>query len=232
MKNILIIDDQPAILQQLKEILSERSDLVIDTAEDESSARALMDAKHYDIALVDIELAKTAKGRLAGLGLQRDLRQKRCITLIVSGTADDTLKSVAAYLSGYDFVSKPVNPIDLLNKVEHALKWAEEQSHTTEQDPNGWPKELATDPNNRFQLTWKGKRVNLTLTQHGLVDRLARCPGKLVSNRDLIHILKSAQGTGALATHFTNIRKAFRDVDMDFNGIQSIPSQGYLWKTD
>lgn len=232
MKSVLIIDDQPAILQQLKEILSERSDLVIDTAEDEGSARALMDAKHYDIALVDIELAKTAKGRLAGLGLQRDLRQKRCITLIVSGTADDTLKSVAAYLSGYDFVSKPVNTIDLLNKVEHALKWAEDQTRTAEPKSDGWPDGLETDPHNRIQLKWKGKPVSLTLTERSLVDRLARTAGKLVPTRELTTLLKSAQAGSALATHFSNIRQAFRDVDKDFNGIQSIPSQGYLWKAD
>lgn len=227
--NVLIVDDHTEIQQQLKDILCEMSGLEIDTAGDEESARALMASKRYKIALIDIELAPTAKGKLAGLGLQRDLKQSGCITLLVSGTADDTLKSVAAYLSGYDFVGKPVNPIDLLNKVEHALKWAEDQNN--EPDHEDWPEGLETDPNDRLQLEWKGRRVNLTLTQRSLVDRLARTPGKLVVYRDLTAILKSAQGSSALATHFSNIRQAFRDVDEHFNAIQSIPRQGYLWKT-
>lgn len=225
---VLIVDDEPDIQQQLKEILEEIPDLEIDTAGDEETARALIAAKNYDIALLDINLAPTARGRLAGLGLQRDLQETGCITLFVSGTADDTLKSVAVIYNRYDFVSKPVTALDLITKVENALAWTREQDK--EASPLEWPEGLATDPNDRIKLFWKGKRVSLTLTERSLVDRLARTPGVTVPYGDLTNILKSAQGKPALATHFSNIRKAFCDIDQNWNEIQAIARQGYRWK--
>lgn len=231
MKNlVLIVDDEPDIRQQLKDILEEIPGLEIDTAGDERSARALIAAKRYDIALLDINLAPTAKGQFAGLGLQRDLQQTGCITLFVSGTADDTLKSIAVYFNRYDFVSKPVTPLDLITKVENALTWTKERD--TESSPIDWPKGLQVDPNDRMQLLWMGKRVNLTLTQRSLVDRLARTPGATVPYRDLTAILRSAQGKSALATHFSNIRKAFCDIDQNWNEIQAVARQGYRWKVE
>lgn len=115
---------------------------------------------------------------IAGLGLQRDLQETGCITLFVSGTADDTLKSVAVIYNRYDFVSKPVIALDLITKVENALAWTKERDK--EAGPLDWPEGLETDPNDRIKLFWKGKRVSLTLTQRSLVDRLARTPGVTV----------------------------------------------------
>lgn len=225
---VLIVDDEPDIQQQLKDILAEIPGLEIDTAGDEEAARALIAAKHYDIALLDINLAPTARGRFAGLGLQRDLQETGCITLFVSGTADDTLKSIAVIYNRYDFVSKPVIPLDLISKVENALTWTKERDR--EASPIDWPNGLEVDPNDRMQLFWKGQRVNLTLTQRSLVDRLARTPGVTVPYRDLTAILKSAQGSSALATHFSNIRRAFCDIDQNWNEIEAVARQGYRWK--
>lgn len=232
MRHVLIVDDSLIIQKQLEELLKEVSDIAVDCASDERRARELIDANRYDLALVDIELGSGVKAKLAGLGLTTQLTAKGCIVLVVSGTADDTLKGVAAYLSGYDFVSKPINPIDLINKVEHALHWAGTKHLNDDPLHHAWPMGLERDSLNPMKLRWKGKAVNLTLTQLSMVHMLAESADKVVDNRALAGIMKTGQGTGALATHISNIRKAFREsADENFDEIHYEPGKGYCWKT-
>ena len=50
-KKILIVDDEPDILETLEEILEECD---LDTAPDFDAAKELLDRKHYDAAILDI----------------------------------------------------------------------------------------------------------------------------------------------------------------------------------
>lgn len=228
MRHVLVVEDDESMLNKLTNLLREVKDLQIDCARDEASARRLMSTNKYQIALVDIELGPGPKDRFAGLAITRDLVNQGCIPLVVSGTGDDTLKGVAATLSGYDFVSKPVNDLDLVHKVEHALEWAE--SKQTNSEPGTWPDGLTEAPDNPLKIFWKENPVGLTVTQLTLVRCLAKTPGEMVENTVLCRALKSGNSAPALASHFTNIRKKFRDIDQSFVQIVNVPGKGYLWK--
>lgn len=227
MRRVLIVEDDSVMLNRLVSLLKEVEDLEIDQAPDEATARACMANRKYQIALVDIELGPSVKDRYVGMAITSELSNQGCIPLIVSGTGDDTLKGVAATLWGYDFVSKPFNDQDLLNKVVHALDWAEIKRANL--GPQTWPDGLKEAPDDPTKMFWKDKPLGLTVTELTLTRRLAKSPGVMVPYPTLQKLLKSGNSPAALASHFTNIRKKFRETDTTFSHLVNA-GQGYIWK--
>ncbi len=227
MRHVLIVEDDEMMLNKLASLLGEVPDLEIDKAHDEASARTFMAHKKYQIALVDIELGSGVQDRYAGMAITSELRLQGCIPLVVSGTGDDTLKGVAATLGGYDFVSKPFIEQDLLNKVLHALEWAAIKQMN--QEPKTWPDGLTEAPDDPTKMFWKGKPLGLTVTELTLTRKLAKSPGVVIEYKGLQKSLKSGNSPSALSSHFTNIRKKFREVDPTFSHLVNA-GQGYIWK--
>lgn len=228
MRRVLVVEDEEAMLNKLTSLLREVEDLEIDTARDEASALRLIEANRYQIALVDMELGPGVKERYAGIVVMSALVHQGCIPLVVSGTGDDTLKGVTTKLSGYDYVSKPFNDGELLNKVEHALDWADQKGKGL--GPRTWPTGLTEAKDNPLEMFWKNKPLGLTVSELTLVRALAKSPGETIENEKLRKLLKTGNSPSALSSHFTNIRKRFREIDGSFNHISNTPGKGYCWK--
>jgi len=85
----------------------------------------------------------------------------------------------------------------------------------------------------RHSCTWKGKHVNLTVTEFLLVRALAARPGH-VKNRD--QLLDSAYGESiyvddrTIDSHVKRLRKKFKEVDADFSHIETLYGVGYRYK--
>lgn len=229
MPRILIIEDDGDTVRRYKELLSQISDLEIDTAMTTDQARRMMSSHQYQLALVDIDLGPGMGGKYAGLSLLHDLKDHGCTALVVSGTEEDNLQDVSIELDAYDFVSKPINESGFINKVNHALAF-----HGSVANPNrgksAWPEGLKEDPVTKTTLLWRNKPVNLSLTELSIVRCLVSQPGHVVDHKTLATAMKSAASPAALATHFTNIRRKFRDIDASFDHITPEPGKGYYWK--
>jgi len=217
MRNVLIVEDEAVMRSELRGILKEVPDIKVDEAPDAKTARQLMSLTKYEIALVDIKLGPGVMDQFAGMQIIGELREQGCIPLIVSGTGDDTLRGVTATMWGYDFLNKPVVPVDLLNKVNSALDLAA-RKHTGKESEN-WPLGLTE------------KSVNLSLIGYRLVCKLADSPGKVVTNAALIKAMKSGNSASALASHLSTVRGRFREVDKEFGHIKS-KGGGYCWTSE
>jgi two-component system response regulator ChvI len=97
--------------------------------------------------------------------------------------------------------------------------------------------ELAVDVHSHL-VTWKGARVELTLTEFEIIHRLAIRTGSDVSYRelyDLVHGEGFVAGEGAegyranVRTMIKRIRQKFRNVDETFDEIRNYPGFGYRW---
>lgn len=85
---------------------------------------------------------------------------------------------------------------------------------------------------------WKGRRVELSLTEFRIVSRLARAGGQDVSHRELYDIIKGEgfmSGTGTdgyrcnVRAAVKRIRQKFRLADPAFAAIRSYHGFGYRW---
>ena len=80
---------------------------------------------------------------------------------------------------------------------------------------------------------WKGKAVQLTVTEFLLVKALALRPG-MVKNRD--QLIDAAYGENiyvddrTIDSHVKRIRRKFRQTDEDFDQIETLYGIGYRYK--
>ena len=92
--------------------------------------------------------------------------------------------------------------------------------------------ELVLDPS-RHQCTWKGKEVHLTVTEFLLLKSLAERPGH-VKNRD--QLMDAAYGETiyvddrTIDSHIKRVRRKFREVDGEFEQIETLYGIGYRYR--
>jgi DNA-binding response OmpR family regulator len=117
-----------------------------------------------------------------------------------------------------------------MNKVEHALEWAASAERAPVEAERAWPTGLEPDPSRYFGVRWKGRPVRLTLTQLRLVHCLSSQPGIAVEYSKLAKQLDSTTSHRAIATHLSEARQRFTEIDPSFDAIDSAPGKGYVWK--
>lgn len=117
-KRILIVDDDRASCQLLRELFRSRG-WQAETAQTPERALEIASGEKFDLMLIDINL----ESEISGIDLLRRLREGQPIILMTGyGTLDTT---VAASREGaWDIVSKPFKPPDLLALIERALERA------------------------------------------------------------------------------------------------------------
>ncbi len=121
---ILVVDDDPALLQSLTEILQAEGYEVTTAADGEAAVLFLKD-QPFDLVLSDLALPG-----LDGLELLKYLgrEQPGCPCIIITGYGTITNAVTAMRQGAYDYFTKPVDPTELRLVVaraleHHHLKW-------------------------------------------------------------------------------------------------------------
>lgn len=232
MYRIAIVEDVAIESERLKGLICESFDAEVLQAFTTAEAEELLGRETLDLVVMDIELGTGPKNRYAGLRLLSDMRDKPWPTIVVSGMPESNLRGLALTLHAYEFVAKPVDDQDFVHKVEHALNWDRGDPGQDLFGADGWPKGLEPDPDKKNKLRWKGKPVQLTITELSIIQCLIEQPGTVVGYKRLLPNLSSTANVKALATHVSGARRAFREVDPQFDLIANEPGKGYVWKIE
>lgn len=115
---ILLVDDELAILQMMTAVLRKEGFSKIDTAADGRSAVAACAAKTYDIVLLDVMLPDRS-----GIEIAPDIRRttNAPILFLTARTSDyDKLSGFA--VGGDDYIVKPFNPIEVVARMRAQLR--------------------------------------------------------------------------------------------------------------
>lgn len=232
MYRIAIIEDVAIESERLKALICQSFDAEVLQAFTKAEAEELLSREVLDLVVMDIELGMGPKDRYAGLGLLSEMRDKPWPTIVVSGVAEGNLRGLALTLHAYEFVAKPVDDQDFVHKVEHALNWDRGDPGKDLFGADGWPKGLEPDPDRKNKLRWKGKLVKLTMTELNIIQCLIEQPGAVVGYKRLLLNLSSTANVRALATHVSGARRAFREVDPQFDHLDNEPGKGYVWKIE
>ena len=116
--NILIIDDEDAILESLETLL-ELEQYEVSTASDGASGIAALDSKSFDLVLLDLMLPDRS-----GLDVLEDVRSRDRETPIVMLTAYGSIETAvqAIRLGATDFFTKPWNNEKLLLEIDQTIQ--------------------------------------------------------------------------------------------------------------
>jgi two-component system, OmpR family, KDP operon response regulator KdpE len=176
MSRVLVVDDEAPIRRALGINLRARG-YDVDLAESGEEALDLAARHHPDVVVLDLGLPG-----IDGVEVIQGLRGWSAVPIVVLSARDAEAAKVAALDAGADdYVTKPFGMNELLARLRAAVRRA------TPGDGD------ATVETPDFSLDFSAKRVHgrggeirLTPTEWHLVEVLARNPGKLVSQRQLL----------------------------------------------
>jgi DNA-binding NtrC family response regulator len=116
---VLVVDDDPALLQALPEALRLRmSGVTVDTADSAAAALDRIAGRDYDAIVTDIKMPG-----MDGLALLTEIRTRRPDTpiLMITGHGDHTLAIQALRGGAYDFVHKPIDRDQIVGSLHRAM---------------------------------------------------------------------------------------------------------------
>src|SRR5881409_2916314 len=128
---VLIVDDDPALLQALPETLRLRmGEVTVDTADSGAAALDRIAARDYDAIVTDIKMPGTD-----GLTLLAAIRARRpdTHTLMITGHGEHALAIHALRGGAYDFIQKPIDRDYLVASLRRAIQVGELSRRVKEQ---------------------------------------------------------------------------------------------------
>jgi len=119
MKRILIVDDEPGILEVLRTLL-ETEDREIVAANNGEEATKNLTNREFDLMITDIRMTPVSGMDL--LRSARDIRPDMAVIMLTAfGTVDTAVE--AMQLGAFDYIHKPFKAAELLAIVQRALEY-------------------------------------------------------------------------------------------------------------
>ncbi|MBW1739589.1 MAG: sigma-54-dependent Fis family transcriptional regulator [Deltaproteobacteria bacterium] len=119
MQKILIVDDDPEILEVIADILREKG-YDVGTAEDGAKAIKCIDAEFYDLVITDLKMPE-----IDGMMLLRHVVDQSpdtvCIILTGYGTIESAVEAIKT--GAFHYITKPIKSGEMLMVVETALRY-------------------------------------------------------------------------------------------------------------
>ncbi len=173
---ILIIEDEPALLRGLKDTFTSKGHEVL-TASDGPSGLSLALEKSPDLILLDIMLP-----RMNGYEICRALRHEGLempiLMLTAKGQEEDII--LGLNLGADDYVTKPFRIRELVARANAFLRRAKSQKSSIIIFGDF---ELNLTSRKLFQ---KGKEIDLTAKEWGLLSYFATRPGRALTRNDVL----------------------------------------------
>ncbi|MDE1174842.1 MAG: response regulator transcription factor [Parvibaculaceae bacterium] len=230
MPTIALVDDDRNILVSVS-IALEAEGYHVQTYNDGAAALAGLSANPPDMAVFDIKMP-----RMDGIELLRRLRQKSELPVIFLTSKDDEIDELFGLKMGADdYIRKPFSQRLLVERVKAVLRRSQPKAEGVPVEPGVGAVErgkLRLDPE-RHSCTWDEKSVVLTVTEFLILQALAQRPGYVKSRDSLMDAAYDDQvyvDDRTIDSHIKRLRKKFKEVDTDFDMIETLYGVGYRYK--
>jgi two-component system response regulator ChvI len=227
---IALVDDDKNILTSVSIALQSEGFATRIYSDGESALKALVE-NPPDLAVLDIKMP-----RMDGMELLRRLREKSPVPVIFLTSKDDEIDEALGLAMGADdYISKPFSQRLLIARIRAILRRSSIAADDAESDFDEDIPERITrgrlemDPA-RHKVSWNGHAVTLTVTEFMILDSLAQRPG-IVKSRD--QLMDTAYTDDVyvddrtIDSHIKRLRRKFRQVDGEFNAIETLYGVGY-----
>jgi two-component system, OmpR family, response regulator ChvI len=228
-QTIALVDDDRNILTSVAMTLESEGFVVRSFADGAEALRGLA-AQPVDLAILDIKMP-----RMDGMELLERLRKTSDLPVIFLTSKDDEVDELMGLRMGADdYIKKPFSQRLLIERIKALLRRkslgkADPAAPSPEVIQRG---ELLLDPA-RHVCSWAKKNVDLTVTEFLLLKALAQRPGH-VKSRD--QLMDAAYGENiyvddrTIDSHIKRLRKKFKQIDTEFNEIETLYGVGYRYR--
>ena len=199
---ILVVDDEPRIVQLVRDYL-EHGGFTVLTASDGPSALRSARTGRPDLVVLDLGLPG-----LDGLDVARSLRRDGEVPIIIlSARTEESDKLVGLELGADDYLTKPFSPKELVARVRAVLRRADAAATPSDVIRVGSDVELDVP---RMDARFAGRRVDLTKSEFQIVAAMARQPGRVFTRAQLLDAIRGVAVESyerAIDAHIKNIRR-------------------------
>ncbi|MEU8296398.1 response regulator [Micromonospora sp. NPDC048909] len=225
MTRILVVDDEPQILRALRINLRARR---YDVEVADTGAGALKAAASHppDLVVLDLGLPD-----MDGVEVIRGLRGWTTVPIIVlSGRAGSEDKVDALDAGADDYVTKPFGVEELLARIRAVTRRLSAATDVTATLRIG---QHTVDLADRTVTRDDGTEVKLTPIQWAVLEKLLRHPGKLVSQRQLLHDVWGPEyqnESNYLRQYLAQLRRKLEDDPARPRHLITEPGMGYRYR--
>ena len=237
MAKITLVDDDEHIVTSVSLALESHGHTV-KAYYDGAAGLAALENDPPDVAILDVKMP-----RMDGMEVLRRLRRTSDIPVIILTSKDEEIDEILGFnLGADDYMHKPFSQRLLIERVKAVLR----RSGRGETDDVAGPSlaaadvaaralkrgKLTLDPA-RHESLWEGKPVKLTVTEFLLLQSLAQRPGFVKSRDNLMDAAYDDQvyvDDRTIDSHIKRMRKKFREVDPEFDAIETLYGVGYRYR--
>lgn len=220
-KKILIVDDEPDILEILEYNLKNEG---YDTILAKDGEEGLQKAKQYKPDLIILDVMMPIKNGMEVCKILRSLPEFNQTIIIFLTAVNDEFSHVKGLESGGDdFISKPVTPKILVTKVNALFRRVSQKETSNIIVING----LTIDPV-QFVVEHKGQQILLAKKEFELLYLLASKPGRVFLRNEILSQIWGNEVIVGDRTIDVHIRKIRQKLDMDC--ITTVKGVGYKFE--
>jgi two-component system alkaline phosphatase synthesis response regulator PhoP len=226
MKTVLVVDDEPRIVELARDYL-EHAGYGVMTATDGPSALTAVRVRKPDVLVLDLGLPG-----MDGLDVARAIRRESTLPIIMLTARDDELDRVLGLEIGADdYVTKPFSPRELVARIRAILRRVDRQDEASDRiEASGVSIDIA-----RMRVVVGGRTVELTPTEFQLLVALARQPGRIFTRSqllDAIHGVAFESYERAVDAHVKNLRRKIEDDPSRPRYVLTVYGVGYRFAED
>ena len=227
---IVLVDDERNILTSLRMAL-EAEGFKVRTYNDGVAALEALTEEPGDLGIFDIKMP-----RMDGMELLRRVRQQSDMPVIFLTSKDEEIDDLFGLKMGADdYIAKPFSQRLIVERVKAVLRRVSPKDPTAvEQEPARILErgKLKLDPE-RHTCHWDNRPVTLTVTEFLILQALAQRPGVVKTRDALMDAAYDDQvyvDDRTIDSHIKRLRKKFKQVDDDFDVIETLYGVGYRFK--
>jgi two-component system response regulator ChvI len=231
MAKITLVDDDENIVTSVSLALESHGH-VVKSYYDGAAGLAALENDPPDLAILDVKMP-----RLDGMEVLRRLRQTSNLPVIILTSKDEEIDEILGFnLGADDYIHKPFSQRLLIERVKAILRRTNEdldQAPATAGSSRLIKRGRLSLDTARHDCHWDGHAVKLTVTEFLLLQALAQRPGFVKSRDNLMDAAYEDQvyvDDRTIDSHIKRMRRKFRQVDDQFDAIETLYGVGYRYR--
>jgi two-component system response regulator ChvI len=198
---------------------------------DGAAGLAALESDPPDLAILDVKMP-----RMDGMEVLRRLRQTSEIPVIILTSKDEEIDEILGFnLGADDYIHKPFSQRLLIERVKAVLRRADGAEGEAGAVAGGKAikRGRLTLDSARHDCLWDDRPVKLTVTEFLLLQSLAQRPGFVKSRDNLMDAAYDDQvyvDDRTIDSHIKRMRRKFRQVDPEFDAIETLYGVGYRYR--
>ena len=223
MYNILVCDDDKAIVEAIEIYLSQEGYHIL-KAYDGEQALKILETEEVHLLVLDVMMP-----RLDGIRATLKIREKHSIPIIIlSAKSEDVDKILGLNVGADDYVTKPFNPLELVARVKSQLRRYTQLGGTAKKESEHVYEVGGLQIND--EVTVDGEKVKLTPIEYNILLLLMKNQGRVFSIDQIYESIWNEEAIGAdntVAVHIRHIREKIEINPKDPRYLKVVWGVGY-----